>query len=217
LAEGGNHGGLVDAACGATGELNIGHRKVLAMSGFDIFAWIVLVILVASVVAVFCIAGWLPGHIAKIPWPSLGGCCDGRRLGHPDLRLRTLAGRTDLGLCRRARAAQQGATAMMIALMAVYLVLLFAIVRLGIVHFKPVLEIIAFYRLAALEPRPLLFRWDGAPRRDRFLVVRNSVAIVPSVAGEVTEVADHRQHATEIRRRAVQDRPDALRRPGQGD
>jgi hypothetical protein len=36
------------------------------MSGLDIFAWIVLIILVASVVAVFCIAGWLPGHIAKM-------------------------------------------------------------------------------------------------------------------------------------------------------
>ena len=35
------------------------------MSGLDIFAWIVLIILVTSVVAVFCIAGWLPGHIAK--------------------------------------------------------------------------------------------------------------------------------------------------------
>ena len=30
------------------------------MSGFDIFAWIFLIILVASVIAVFCIAGWLP-------------------------------------------------------------------------------------------------------------------------------------------------------------
>ena len=41
------------------------------MSGLDIFAWIVLIILVASAVAVFCIAGWLPGHIAKArghPW-----------------------------------------------------------------------------------------------------------------------------------------------------
>jgi membrane-bound acyltransferase YfiQ involved in biofilm formation len=35
------------------------------MSGYDIFAWIVLIILVVSVVAVVCIAGWLPGHIAK--------------------------------------------------------------------------------------------------------------------------------------------------------
>ena len=35
------------------------------MPGYDIFAWIVLLILVASAIGVFCIAGWLPGHIAK--------------------------------------------------------------------------------------------------------------------------------------------------------
>jgi hypothetical protein len=35
------------------------------MSGYDIFAWIVLVILLASAIGVICIAGWLPGHIAK--------------------------------------------------------------------------------------------------------------------------------------------------------
>jgi hypothetical protein len=35
------------------------------MSGLDIFAWNVLCILVVSIIAVFCIAGWLPGHIAK--------------------------------------------------------------------------------------------------------------------------------------------------------
>jgi Protein of unknown function (DUF3302) len=41
------------------------------MSLLDIFAWLVLVILVVSAIAVFCIAGWLPGHIAKTrnhPW-----------------------------------------------------------------------------------------------------------------------------------------------------
>jgi hypothetical protein len=41
------------------------------MSGLDIFAWIVLVILAASAIGVFCIAGSLPGHIAKTrghPW-----------------------------------------------------------------------------------------------------------------------------------------------------
>jgi hypothetical protein len=31
----------------------------------DIFAWIVLLILVASAIAIFFIAGSLPGHIAK--------------------------------------------------------------------------------------------------------------------------------------------------------
>jgi hypothetical protein len=64
----------VDAAGGAAGELNTEEAELaayilikgFAMSGLDIFAWIVLVILVASAVAVFCIAGWLPGHIAKI-------------------------------------------------------------------------------------------------------------------------------------------------------
>ena len=35
------------------------------MSTLDIFAWIVLLILVASGIAVFFIMGWLPGHIAK--------------------------------------------------------------------------------------------------------------------------------------------------------
>jgi Protein of unknown function (DUF3302) len=36
----------------------------IIMSGLDIFAWLVLLILAASVIGVFCIAGWLPGHIA---------------------------------------------------------------------------------------------------------------------------------------------------------
>ncbi len=61
----------MDAAGGAEGELNISPPKVPAMSGLDIFAWIVLIILVACAIAVFCIAGWLPGHIAKTrghPW-----------------------------------------------------------------------------------------------------------------------------------------------------
>jgi hypothetical protein len=49
------------------------------MSGFDIFAWIVLVILIAAVVAVFCIMGSLPGHIAK-------------RRGHPQAQAVTVAG-----------------------------------------------------------------------------------------------------------------------------
>jgi hypothetical protein len=41
------------------------------MSWLDLFAWIVLAVLAISVVAVFCIAGWLPGHIARTrnhPW-----------------------------------------------------------------------------------------------------------------------------------------------------
>jgi hypothetical protein len=49
------------------------------MSLIDLFAWIVLVILLASVVAIFVALGMLPGHIARKrqhPWAeavSVGG------------------------------------------------------------------------------------------------------------------------------------------------
>ena len=49
------------------------------MSGLDIFAWIVLLILAASALAIFFIAGWLPGHIAKTR-------------GHPQAEAVTVAG-----------------------------------------------------------------------------------------------------------------------------
>jgi membrane-bound acyltransferase YfiQ involved in biofilm formation len=49
------------------------------MSTLDIFAWIVLVILVASAFAIVFIAGWLPGHIAKTR-------------GHPYAQAVTVAG-----------------------------------------------------------------------------------------------------------------------------
>ncbi len=49
------------------------------MSLLDLFAWIVLLILVASAVAIFFIAGWLPGHIAK-------------SRGHPQAQAVTVAG-----------------------------------------------------------------------------------------------------------------------------
>jgi Protein of unknown function (DUF3302) len=41
------------------------------MSGLDLFAWIVLAVIVLSTAAVACIMGWLPGHIARgrsHPW-----------------------------------------------------------------------------------------------------------------------------------------------------
>jgi len=49
------------------------------MTGYDIFARIVLVILAASAIGVFCIAGWLPGHIA-------------RSRGHPHAQAVSVAG-----------------------------------------------------------------------------------------------------------------------------
>ena len=106
------------------------------MSGLDIFAWIVLIILVASVIGVFCIAGWLPGHIAKTR-------------GHPWAQAVTVAGWVTL-ICGFAlwpialiwayvdvpAAHGDGATVMMVAMMAVYLVLLFVLVHFGIVRFN---------------------------------------------------------------------------------
>lgn len=49
------------------------------MSGLDIFAWIVLVVLAASAVAIFVALGAMPGHIARKrnhPWAdavAIGG------------------------------------------------------------------------------------------------------------------------------------------------
>jgi hypothetical protein len=43
------------------------------MAFIDVFAWIVLVVLVATAVAVFVALGMMPGHIARKrghPWPE---------------------------------------------------------------------------------------------------------------------------------------------------
>jgi RND family efflux transporter MFP subunit len=76
---------------------------------------------------------------------------------------------------------------MMIALMALYLVLLFTLVWLGIIRFN------TFWKLSPLIVLLLLtlglfipMSW-GAPQGPA-LVYRNSVAVVPDVAGEVTDV-----------------------------
>jgi RND family efflux transporter MFP subunit len=76
---------------------------------------------------------------------------------------------------------------MMIALMTVYLVLLFAIVRLGIVRFNLFWKISPFIVLLLLNLGLFIPMGWGAPQGS-VLVLRNSVAIVPSVAGEVIDV-----------------------------
>jgi RND family efflux transporter MFP subunit len=76
---------------------------------------------------------------------------------------------------------------MMIALIAVYLVLLFAIVRLGIVTFNLFWKASPFIVLLLLNLLLFIPMGWGAPEGPA-LVVRNAVSIVPSVAGEVTEV-----------------------------
>ena len=76
---------------------------------------------------------------------------------------------------------------MMIALMAVYLVFLFAIVRLGIVRFNLFWKASPFIVLLFLNLGLFIPMGWGAPQGPA-LVARNSVSIVPDVAGEVTEV-----------------------------
>jgi len=48
------------------------HQKLgLEISGLDLFAWIVLIVLLLSTITVICIMGWIPGHIARLrhhPW-----------------------------------------------------------------------------------------------------------------------------------------------------
>jgi RND family efflux transporter MFP subunit len=76
---------------------------------------------------------------------------------------------------------------MMIAIMAVYLVLLFALVRVGIVSFNLFWKASPFIVLLLLNLLLFIPMGWGAPQGSA-LVVRNAVSIVPSVAGEVTEV-----------------------------
>jgi RND family efflux transporter MFP subunit len=76
---------------------------------------------------------------------------------------------------------------MMIAIMAVYLVLLFALVRLGIVSFNLFWKTSPFIVLLLLNLLLFIPMGWGAPQGDA-LVVRNAVSIIPSVAGEVVDV-----------------------------
>jgi RND family efflux transporter MFP subunit len=76
---------------------------------------------------------------------------------------------------------------MMIALMAVYLVLLFLLVRLGIVTFNLFWKASPFIVLLLLNLLLFIPMGWGAPQGPA-IVVRNAVSIVPEVAGEVAEV-----------------------------
>ena len=76
---------------------------------------------------------------------------------------------------------------MIAAIFNVYLVLLFAIVKLGIVRFNLFWKVSPLIVLLLLMFGLFIPMGWGAPQ-GAAMVVRNSVAIVPDVAGEVTEV-----------------------------
>ena len=76
---------------------------------------------------------------------------------------------------------------MIVAMLCVYLVLLFALVRLHIIRFNPFWKVSPFIVLLLLNLGLFIPMGWGAPQGP-VLVVRNSVAIVPDVAGEVIDV-----------------------------
>jgi RND family efflux transporter MFP subunit len=76
---------------------------------------------------------------------------------------------------------------MMVALMSVYLVILFALVWFNIVRFNLFWKVSPFIVLLLLNFGLFIPMGWGAPQGPA-LVVRNSVSIVPNVAGEVIEV-----------------------------
>lgn len=76
---------------------------------------------------------------------------------------------------------------MMIALMAVYLVLLFALVHFGIVTFNLFWKCSPFIVLLLLNLLLFIPMGWGAPQGSA-LVARNAVSIIPNVAGEVIDV-----------------------------
>ena len=76
---------------------------------------------------------------------------------------------------------------MMIAMMAAYLVLLFALVRFGMVSFNLFWKSSPFIVLLLLNLLLFIPMGWGAPQGSA-IVVRNAVSVVPSVAGEVVDV-----------------------------
>ena len=76
---------------------------------------------------------------------------------------------------------------MIVAMLCVYLVLLFALVRLHVISFNLFWKVSPFIVLLLLNLGLFIPMGWGAPQGPA-LVVRNSVAIVPDVAGEVIDV-----------------------------
>ena len=77
---------------------------------------------------------------------------------------------------------------MIVAMLCVYLVLLFVLVRLGVIRFNLFWKASPFIVLLLLNLGLFIPMGWGAPQGPA-LVIRNSVAIVPSVAGEVIDVS----------------------------
>ena len=150
-------------------------RSGLKAIMLDIFAWIVLIVLIASTVAVVVFLAMLPGMIA-------------RRRSHPWAQAVTVAGWVTLFLgfvlwpvvliwayvdVPAPRGARAGA--MIVVLLNVYLVILFVLVKLRIVPFNLFWKVSPVIVLLLLLVGLFIPMGWGAPQGP-VLVVRNSVA-----------------------------------------
>jgi multidrug efflux pump subunit AcrA (membrane-fusion protein) len=157
------------------------------VSVLDLFAWMVPIVLVANTIFVVVFLAILPGRIAK-------------RRNHPWAQAVTVAGWVTLflgfalwpvaliwGLCRYSGAADERSGAMIVVLLNVYLALLFVLVWTNIIRFTLFWKVSPVIVLLLLLVGLFIPMGWGAPQ-GAAVVVRQSVAIVPDVAGEVTEV-----------------------------
>ena len=105
---------------------------------------------------------------------------------------------------------------MVAALFNSYLVLLFLLVHFKIVRFNLFWKLSPFIVLVLLLFGLLIPMNWGAPQGSA-IVVRNAVAVVPSVAGEVIEVPVVANTPLKAGDLLFKIDPDALRGPGEGD
>ena len=167
-----------------------------------------LIILIASAIGVFCIAGWLPGHIAKTR-------------NHPYAQAVTVAGWVTLifGFALwpvaliwayvDVPAAQGRRRVMGVAIINIYLVLLFLLVHFRHRPLQPVLEGVAFHRAAADAVRPV--DPDGLGRAAGLCAGGPQRGLDRArCCGRSDRCPGRGQYPAEGGRCAVQDRSDAL-------
>src|SRR5215510_13823189 len=125
----------------------------------------------------------------------VGGGGGDRRLGHADLRLRAVAAGHDLGLRGRAGQAGRAAAAegtarggaMIVVLLNIYIAILALFVWLKFIPLNLFWKISPVIVLLVLLIGLFIPMQWGAPSGPG-VIVRNSVQIIPSVAGEVVDV-----------------------------
>ena len=155
------------------------------MSFIDIFAWIVLLVLVATVVAIFVALGMMPGRIARKrghPWPEAVTVGSWATLifGFVFWPLVLIWAYVDVP-------ARRETSAMIVVLLNAYIALLALFVWLRFIPFNLFWKLSPVIVLLVLLVGLFIPMGWGAPSGPA-AVIRNSVQIIPSVAGEVVDV-----------------------------